>query len=234
MTCNGSTSTGAYASSRHCKDAGWTTPSRGKTCGSGTGTGVPTSPTTSCAGRGSATSSRPSSSRWSAERSGLTVRDPGSGPLTWGELDVRLAGLAAELERAVSRDDLQDVGRRAREILIDCARLLADPSFVPGRSDCPEGWGCEGMARSVPRGARLRAPSGRAAPVYSRCVGTRSDRDARRHRAGGGLRRGAGDRVGRAHPAGARGRGRAVQLRAVVPGAQQPGTTVLPIAGRLP
>ena len=72
------------------------------------------------------------------QRSGLTVRDPGSGPVTWGELDVRLAGLAAELERAVSRDDLQDVGRRAREILIDCARLLADPSLVPAGQTPPK------------------------------------------------------------------------------------------------
>jgi hypothetical protein len=31
----------------------------------------------------------------------------------------------------VNRDDLQDVRRRAREILIDCAALLADPSLVP-------------------------------------------------------------------------------------------------------
>jgi hypothetical protein len=65
------------------------------------------------------------------QRSGLTVSDPGSGPLTWDELDERLAELADELEGAVSRDDLQDVGRRAREILIDCAQLLADPSLVP-------------------------------------------------------------------------------------------------------
>jgi hypothetical protein len=65
------------------------------------------------------------------QRSGLSVTDPGSGPLTWADLDARLAGLSAELDGALSRDDLQDVGRRAREVLIDCAALLADPSLVP-------------------------------------------------------------------------------------------------------
>jgi hypothetical protein len=64
-------------------------------------------------------------------RSGLRVSDPGSGPLTWANLDARVDGLVAELDGAITRDDLQDVGRRSREILIDCARLLADPSVVP-------------------------------------------------------------------------------------------------------
>lgn len=72
------------------------------------------------------------------QRSGLTVTDPGGGPLSWGDLDARLAGLVAELDGAVSRDDLQDVGRRAREILIGCARLLADPSLVPGSQPSPK------------------------------------------------------------------------------------------------
>jgi hypothetical protein len=65
------------------------------------------------------------------QRSGLTVTDPGDGSLTWADLDGRLAGLATELGGAVNRDDLQDVGPRAREILIDCAKLLAEPSLVP-------------------------------------------------------------------------------------------------------
>jgi len=52
------------------------------------------------------------------QQSGLTV------------VDARVAGLATELVDAASRDDLQDVGRRAREIMIDCARLLADPALV--------------------------------------------------------------------------------------------------------
>lgn len=72
------------------------------------------------------------------QRSGLVLSDPGGGPLTWTELDARLAGLAAELERATSRDDLQDVGRRAREILIDCGKLLADPSLVPADQGAPK------------------------------------------------------------------------------------------------
>lgn len=65
------------------------------------------------------------------QRSGLRVSDPGSGPLTWTDLDERVDELVAELDGAISRDDLQDVGRRAREILIDCAQLLADPTLVP-------------------------------------------------------------------------------------------------------
>jgi hypothetical protein len=72
------------------------------------------------------------------QRSGLTVSDPGGGPLTWADLDARLAGLSAELVGAASRDDLQDVGRRSREILIDCARLLADPSLVPTGHAAPK------------------------------------------------------------------------------------------------
>jgi hypothetical protein len=65
------------------------------------------------------------------QRSGLRVSDPGGGELIWADLDERLAELADELDGAISRDDLQDVGRRAREILIECAQLLADPSLVP-------------------------------------------------------------------------------------------------------
>jgi hypothetical protein len=65
------------------------------------------------------------------QRSGLRVRDPGSGPPTWADLDARVDELIAELDGAISRDDLQDVGRRSREILIACAQLLADPSLVP-------------------------------------------------------------------------------------------------------
>ena len=53
--------------------------------------------------------------------SGLRVTDPGSGSLTWDDLDARVDELIDELAGAISRDDLQDVGRRSREILIDCA-----------------------------------------------------------------------------------------------------------------
>ncbi len=79
----------------------------------------------------------PTTAALEQQRSGLTVTDPGGGPMTWVDLDARLAGLVAELDGAVSRDDLQDVGRRAREILIDCAQLLADPTLVPPGKPAP-------------------------------------------------------------------------------------------------
>jgi hypothetical protein len=72
------------------------------------------------------------------QRSGLRVSDPGSRPLTWTDLDARVDELIDELDGAISRDDLQDVGRRAREILIDCAKLLADPSLVPAGQAPPK------------------------------------------------------------------------------------------------
>jgi len=73
------------------------------------------------------------------QRSGLSITNPAvSGPSTWADLDGRVAGLANELLSAATRDDLQDVGRRAREVVIDCARLLADPSLVPAGSDPPK------------------------------------------------------------------------------------------------
>jgi hypothetical protein len=65
------------------------------------------------------------------QQSGLAVVDPRAVAIpTWADLDGRLAGLATELADAASRDDFQDVGRRAREVMIDCARLLADPALV--------------------------------------------------------------------------------------------------------
>lgn len=72
------------------------------------------------------------------QRSGLRVSDPGSGPLTWANLDARVDELVAELDGAISRDDLQDVGRRSREILINGARLLADQSLVPAGQAPPK------------------------------------------------------------------------------------------------
>jgi hypothetical protein len=55
--------------------------------GSGTGTGPPTRRGT-CGGRRSVSSPLPSS-RLLRQRSGLSVSDPGSGPLTWADLDAR-------------------------------------------------------------------------------------------------------------------------------------------------
>jgi hypothetical protein len=73
------------------------------------------------------------------QRSGLSVTDPAiESASTWADLDARVAGLVNELSSASTPDDLQDVGRRAREVLIDCARLLADPSLVPTGAEPPK------------------------------------------------------------------------------------------------
>lgn len=67
------------------------------------------------------------------------VSDPGSaGAPTWAALDARVEGVANELRSATTRDDLQDVGRRCREILIDAAKLLANPSLVPEGTEPPK------------------------------------------------------------------------------------------------
>jgi hypothetical protein len=74
------------------------------------------------------------------QRSGLAVTDPGADVAlaTWTDLDGRVAGLASELSAATSRDDLQDVGRRAREVLIGCSRILADAALVPAGQAAPK------------------------------------------------------------------------------------------------
>jgi len=73
------------------------------------------------------------------QRSGLAVTDPRAGVITsWADLDGRVAGIATELATATTPDDLQDVGRRSREVLIDCAKLLAEPSLVPPGADPPK------------------------------------------------------------------------------------------------
>jgi hypothetical protein len=46
--------------------------------------------------------------------------------------------MSSKLIGAASRDDIQEVGRRAREILIDCAQLIADPSVVPEGEPLPK------------------------------------------------------------------------------------------------
>lgn len=70
---------------------------------------------------------------------GVQVAGPGGvGGVTWAALDARVDGAVAELRGANSRDDLQDVGRRCREILIDAAKLLADPALVPQGSVVPK------------------------------------------------------------------------------------------------
>lgn len=72
------------------------------------------------------------------------MTDPGGGSLTWAALDARLIGLVAELDGGISRDDLQDVGRRSREILIDCAKLLAEPSYMPVGQPTPKAGDAKG------------------------------------------------------------------------------------------
>jgi hypothetical protein len=74
-----------------------------------------------------------------AALAGVNVSDPGTaGVATWAALDERVDGVVNELRAATSRDDLQDVGRRCREILIDAARLLADPALVPPGQEPPK------------------------------------------------------------------------------------------------
>lgn len=58
---------------------------------------------------------------------------------TWIALDRRVSGIVSELGRAITTDDLQDVGRRCREVLIDLAKLIADPSLVPVGQEAPKG-----------------------------------------------------------------------------------------------
>lgn len=74
-----------------------------------------------------------------AALAGVQVTDPGTrGASTWSALDTRVEGIVGELAAAASHDDLQDVGRRCREVLIDAARLLADPGLVPEGTGPPK------------------------------------------------------------------------------------------------
>jgi hypothetical protein len=62
---------------------------------------------------------------------GRVATDPGAATGSWPDLEQRLAGLHGELQAAASLDDLQDVGRRAREILIDLASLVYQIEMLP-------------------------------------------------------------------------------------------------------
>jgi hypothetical protein len=66
-------------------------------------------------------------------RAGLD--DWGSAPPSWSLLEVRLTGMKDALDRAVTVDDRQDVGRRAREILIAAVGLAFDELMVPGSGE---------------------------------------------------------------------------------------------------
>lgn len=62
---------------------------------------------------------------------GLAATDTGPSTLGWPELEKRLGALHAELVATSSIDDLQDVGRRAREIHIDLAGLVYRDEMLP-------------------------------------------------------------------------------------------------------
>ena len=67
------------------------------------------------------------------------LHDPGStGESAWAAIDARVATLVLELDMSRDRDDWQDVGRRSREIMIDAANLIADPSLVPTGTEAPK------------------------------------------------------------------------------------------------
>jgi hypothetical protein len=70
-------------------------------------------------------------------RSSLVDWSRSGGPETWATLQGRLDGLRDELNRAKTHDDLQDVGRRAREIIIDAANMVFDESMVPENEPMP-------------------------------------------------------------------------------------------------
>jgi hypothetical protein len=62
---------------------------------------------------------------------GKAATDPGPATANWPDLEQRLTDLHREFQAADSLDDLQDVGRRAREILIDLAELVHRPDMLP-------------------------------------------------------------------------------------------------------
>ncbi|RMB75293.1 hypothetical protein AYK61_00340 [Rhodococcus sp. SBT000017] len=74
----------------------------------------------------------------SIQESGSLVTAFASADPTWASLQDRVDGLARELEQARSDDDRQDVGRRAREILIDAATVIQDPDLVADGDDAPK------------------------------------------------------------------------------------------------
>jgi hypothetical protein len=64
------------------------------------------------------------------------IHDPKSNDdPTWDAINGRLANLIQEYSTAKDKDTWQDAGRRAREILIDLGKLIADPSRVPQGAD---------------------------------------------------------------------------------------------------
>ena len=71
-------------------------------------------------------------------RAGGDISDWGAPNNSWLKLEERLDGLKAELQGASSLDDLQDVGRRCREILIDAAGLACSAELLGSEKDPPK------------------------------------------------------------------------------------------------
>lgn len=95
------------------------------------------------------------------QRASITLTDPGAGSTaaTWADVDGRLAGLATELSGAATRDDIQDVGRRAREVLLDCAALVSDLSLIAAGEEPPKAGDAKAwlnlfLASRAPRSSR--------------------------------------------------------------------------------
>ncbi|MGR6318890.1 hypothetical protein Q2K19_31540 [Micromonospora soli] len=70
-------------------------------------------------------------SNWSGWQPAAQHQTLGPPAPSWPDLEQRLAGLQAELAAATALDDLQDVGRRARELLIDLATLVYKDDLLP-------------------------------------------------------------------------------------------------------
>lgn len=71
------------------------------------------------------------------------VSDGGDAPETWGTLEERLEELKAKVPTCVSLDDRQDIGRRAREIVIAAINLVFGPEMVPDGTEVPKGAGAK-------------------------------------------------------------------------------------------
>lgn len=55
----------------------------------------------------------------------------------WSAIEDRIKDLKLEIQAAATLDDLQDVGRRCREIAMDAMELVFDPSMVPEGKPAP-------------------------------------------------------------------------------------------------
>ena len=77
--------------------------------------------------------------RLERSRSGVAVEDWGETQDRWADLDQRIDGLRRELVSGEELDDWQDVGRRAREIMIDLATLVYRPEMLPVTEMPPQG-----------------------------------------------------------------------------------------------